>query len=376
MAAAAGLAGGGRRGERLHQHLIHAARDWDAAGREPDELYRGACLASALDWSTEHGDDLNELEREFLAASRAELEQETESQRHANRRLRTLLVGLAGLLVLALATGVVALNQRGEARDAALAADAQRLGLESLSQEHLDRALLLQRASVQLDESPATLGNLPSVLMRAPAAIGVVNLGWPIYGTATSPDGSVIATGDERGTVIFYDAASRKPLGRPYEIDVEGAASFQEGSLLTRRQDPRRQLHGPGRPRPQRDRRPDRRTQPRAPAAPALAPTRPAAQFRLRRRDVPAERTRPARSAGSRQRSRGPGGAALPRRSGRPVRCEIASSSAVDPDFYASATADRRRIFLTSPRDQRTWEVDAQGLRVLRLARRRPHQAP
>ncbi|HEX5852734.1 MAG TPA: hypothetical protein VFY36_06555 [Solirubrobacteraceae bacterium] len=38
-------------GPRLHLHLMHAARDWDSAARDPAELYRGARLASALDWT-------------------------------------------------------------------------------------------------------------------------------------------------------------------------------------------------------------------------------------------------------------------------------------------------------------------------------------
>ena len=63
-------------GRQLHQHLIHAARDWQSAGRDPGELYRGARLASALDWAAGHERDLNELERAFLHESRAEAEHE------------------------------------------------------------------------------------------------------------------------------------------------------------------------------------------------------------------------------------------------------------------------------------------------------------
>ena len=81
----------------------------------------------------------------------------------------------------------------------------------------------MTRAAVELDESPATRGTLLSALLRAPAAIGVVNHGWPIYGAALSPDGRLMATGDERGDVTVYDAATRRPLGPPYRI--EGRAS-------------------------------------------------------------------------------------------------------------------------------------------------------
>ena len=41
-------------GRRLHHHLGVAAKEWDARGRDPGELYRGARLAAALDWSAAH----------------------------------------------------------------------------------------------------------------------------------------------------------------------------------------------------------------------------------------------------------------------------------------------------------------------------------
>jgi WD40 repeat protein/DNA-binding SARP family transcriptional activator len=205
-------------GRRLHQHLIHAAREWDDAGRDPGELYRGARLASAVDWMSAHEGDLNELERQFLDHSRAEAEDEVARQREVNLRLRGLLAGVALLLLLAVVAGVVALNQRGDARDAALAADAQRLGAEALTQERFDRALLLARTGVALAETPATRGNLLSILLRNPAALGVLGHGPSLLAGAVSPDGSLIATGDNRGSVTVYDAKSRQPLGRPYSI--------------------------------------------------------------------------------------------------------------------------------------------------------------
>ena len=58
-------------GRRLHQHLIGAAGEWRDSGRDPAELYRGARLASALDWAASHDPELNELERSFLDESRA-----------------------------------------------------------------------------------------------------------------------------------------------------------------------------------------------------------------------------------------------------------------------------------------------------------------
>ena len=153
---------------------MHAARGWQSAGRDPAELYRGARLASALEWSERHEPELDGLERAFVAASRAEAQLEGERQRRANRRLRVLLAGVGALLALAVVAGAIAVSQRGQAREAAVAADAQRVGAEALGREHLDQALLLARAGVELHDSAATRGNLLSVLMRNPAAIGVL----------------------------------------------------------------------------------------------------------------------------------------------------------------------------------------------------------
>ncbi len=95
-------------GRRLRRHITQAASEWDAAGRDRGELYRGARLAAALDWTAEHALDVNELEREFVTESREASEKETKSVRRTNRRLRALLAGVAVLLVAAVAGGIFA----------------------------------------------------------------------------------------------------------------------------------------------------------------------------------------------------------------------------------------------------------------------------
>ena len=80
-------------GRRLRRHITQAAAEWDAAGRDQGELFRGARLAAALDWTADHALDVNELEREFVTESREASEQEAKRARRTNRRLRALLVG-------------------------------------------------------------------------------------------------------------------------------------------------------------------------------------------------------------------------------------------------------------------------------------------
>jgi WD40 repeat protein len=201
-------------GRRLHRQLAAAARDWDDGGRDEDALYRGARLVSATDWADAHTADLNEREQEFLAASQATAEAEAERERRTNRRLRALLAGVAALLVAASIAGVVAFSQRGQARDAALVADAQRLGAEAVTNDRLDQAVRLARTGIALDDSPATRNSLFSVLLRQPASLGELRGdGWKLYSVAASPDGKLVATGDERGAVIVYDIARRVRVG-------------------------------------------------------------------------------------------------------------------------------------------------------------------
>jgi len=152
-------------GRRLHRQVAAAARDWHDGGRDKDALYRGARLVSAADWADKHSGDLNDREREFLAASQAGAKAEAERERRTNRRLRVLLAGVAALLIAASIAGLVAVSQRGQARDAALVADAQRLGAEAVTNDRLDQAVRLARTGIALDDSAATRNSLFSVVL-------------------------------------------------------------------------------------------------------------------------------------------------------------------------------------------------------------------
>jgi WD40 repeat protein len=222
-------------GRRLRRHITRAATEWDAAGRDQGELYRGARLATALEWAADHALDLNEREREFVTESREVSERETKRARRTNRRLRALLVGVAILLVAALGGGIFALIQRGEARDAETAQLAQRLGAQALVEEDLDRSLLLARQAVAIDDSPQTRSYLLADLLRAPAVAGVMHGHDDILrAVAVSPDGRTLAVGDFNTGLLFFDARTYERIGEPLRVrgGVESLAYSPDGQTL------------------------------------------------------------------------------------------------------------------------------------------------
>ncbi len=148
-----------RVGIRLHRRLSDASRLWDAAGREPADLYRGTRLDAALEWARSNRELLNETERSFLNASVDEAARAQRRQVEANRRLRialsaagVLLLAAVGLLVFALVSRHQSVRAEAAARSQAIAADA-----ESQIGRDPQRALLLARLALKSAPTPAAM---------------------------------------------------------------------------------------------------------------------------------------------------------------------------------------------------------------------------
>jgi len=145
-----------REGLRLHRRLSHAAQLWDAAGREPTDVYRGTRLDAALEWSRANRDELNQTERAFLDASLAESAEAQRLQLQVNRRLRRGLAAIAALLVVAVGLLVFALVSRHDAVGAEAVARSQAAATAASAQLTLDpeRALLLARIALRDAPTP------------------------------------------------------------------------------------------------------------------------------------------------------------------------------------------------------------------------------
>ena len=143
---------------RLLRIVETAATEWDAGGRQDEDLLRGARLTGVSTWREASDRELTDVETGFLDASAAsaeaelrELEERAAHERSRNRVLRGLAVGAAALLVAATAAGGVAVVQ---GREAAVAAEDQRIEALvatslSLRSTDLDAAALLAAEAYQ-----------------------------------------------------------------------------------------------------------------------------------------------------------------------------------------------------------------------------------
>lgn len=116
-----------REGLRLHRHLTESAQAWQVLGEDPGGLYRGARLAMATAWASEHDTALTSGERRFLQISARTAADERTAARRQTRRLRVLVALLCALS----AAAIVALHGRARAtwqRDQALSQQGRRAG--------------------------------------------------------------------------------------------------------------------------------------------------------------------------------------------------------------------------------------------------------
>jgi DNA-binding SARP family transcriptional activator/WD40 repeat protein/energy-coupling factor transporter ATP-binding protein EcfA2 len=215
-------------GQRVRHHLSGAADAWDTLGRPPSELYRGVRLTRVLDWQARTESTLTETERDFLDAAReASDAEERSAAEHARaqarliRRLRIVLGGAAVLLVLALAAGGVAAIQSDRAADnaaraqqAAVSADARRVGARAQLTDDISLSLLLAVAGARLDDSPETRVNLVDAVARQPRLVrsGPPAGGW-LEVLVVSPDGRWIASSDDQNWMHLYDGATNRSVG-------------------------------------------------------------------------------------------------------------------------------------------------------------------
>jgi WD40 repeat protein/tRNA A-37 threonylcarbamoyl transferase component Bud32 len=208
---------------RALRQLATAARSWEQSGRDDADLYRGARLDAALESSGDR-QQLAQVEREFLAASRGAQERDLMSAQRRARRLRALLAVVGAALVAAVIAGSLALVQRGSARRSATVAQAGRLAAQSreAAGQYPDLGLLLALEAGRLDDSVDSRGALLGALEHGSRIRAwLQEFDAPVVASAFSPSGALLATTTIEGTTL-WDTTTWRPVGPPLRSSQGG----------------------------------------------------------------------------------------------------------------------------------------------------------
>ena len=202
---------------RTRQRIDRAAAEWLAQDRDPDLLYRGTPLQSALEWATTHGGTLGPAEAGFLAASEEALLQATARSEEAarrSRRIRWLAVSVLAVLTLAAAgASVIAFSALSEARSRygqALATQARLLA----DSDPRTAIALAAEASVRTGKDPidarAALVDASQTLASRFVPSGPELSVGDASTVVVSPDGSLIVTGNRDGSISTWSSTGTR----------------------------------------------------------------------------------------------------------------------------------------------------------------------
>jgi DNA-binding SARP family transcriptional activator/WD40 repeat protein len=230
------------------RRVAAAAREWEDSGRDPSTLLRGARLEAAERWQRGGGLALTGVETAYLTASRRAVDTAAAT---ARRRHRRTVAVLASALVVTLALGAGALQQRAVAQEQERLTQARKLASEAMLAVDADpdRAIILALAAVDThrDGSGRPTPEAVSALHTAvQGSRGLLLQAGGYLALALSPDGRWMATDDaaDPSTVTVTDVVSGQqvamlqgtpPSGRPQQpptIGEAGLAFHPDGSQL------------------------------------------------------------------------------------------------------------------------------------------------
>ena len=228
-----------RQGLRQHRRITEAAQEWDHFGHDNETLYGGLRLAQALEWAETHPTDLNEIEREFLDASkfnaeRVTAEREVQQQRELEaaqklaeverqraeeqvrlvRRLRHRAVILAFAFILMVLLAGVALVLGQKAKESARLAISREWAAAALSTLESDPELSAWLAfhAVSKADIPQSENALHRAVQALRAQQNFVGHVGDVWCVDFSSDGKLLATGGLDMTAKLWDVQTGEAL--------------------------------------------------------------------------------------------------------------------------------------------------------------------
>ena len=182
---------------RLHRQLTEATQVWVQMDRDNSVLFRGAKLKQVQAWAAENDALLNQMEKEFLAASVALLKAQEKATRQRTQRI---IVGLSVALVIISTLAIAALTQWRATLALQEKILAQELATRAESFINVDNelALLLALEAARLDSSEERIDSTLRRVSTLPTTANVLLVHPGLRTFAFSHDGEMLVTaGDD-----------------------------------------------------------------------------------------------------------------------------------------------------------------------------------
>jgi WD40 repeat protein len=228
--------------DRIVRTRLHSvAADWARHARDPSYLYSGSLLQAAAETAARTSADparnppLSQTERDFLRASDG-------ARRRMARWRRGAIAGLAVLTLTAIAAAGFAVSSAGNATRQQTIALSRQLAAEALLTDLTDPLTARQLAVAAWSVSPTPQAySAMTALLAEQQQDGMLFAPSAQNGegaVAFSPQGKLLASADDNGTVQLWDLATGQAAGPAIPVttasndDVEGMAFSPDGTLL------------------------------------------------------------------------------------------------------------------------------------------------
>ncbi|NGO42966.1 WD40 repeat domain-containing protein [Streptomyces ureilyticus] len=221
----------------IHRRLAAAAAEWEALGRDPGALYRGSRLALAEEhFGQGREGDLTEREAAFLTAGLAARDEERRAVLRRSRRLRSLAIALAVLLVAVTSIGVLALQQRRQAVTSRQDAVSRQLASQALelADSQPGTAMLLATEAYRTAPTSEARGALLTMSTHQSYRTDIPAHPGAVSGVAVAPDGTLAAASGDEVRLWDPDRGTRRPLARltGHDTPLRAVAFSPDGRLL------------------------------------------------------------------------------------------------------------------------------------------------
>jgi transcriptional regulator with XRE-family HTH domain len=213
----------------VRSRLQTTAAEWARHSRDPSYLYSGSLLQAATDAATRAGADrarhppLSQTERDFLHAS-------SHAHRRTVRRRQAVIAGLLALTLTALTAAGIAVHNAGSATHQHAIALSRQLAAESLNIDATNPVIARRLAVAAWAVFPTgQAASAVTTLLAEQQQQGMLPAAAPqqhvstatgVYGVAFSPNGKLLASADDDGTVRLWNPVTGSPVGAPLHVST------------------------------------------------------------------------------------------------------------------------------------------------------------